>query len=87
MESTNMGVLTGVAGSGSGFFSTILSVLENAPAEINAATTIVGGVETTVETLLQNPAVLALENLFGANFTVTTTPGAAAVVEPAQHSK
>jgi hypothetical protein len=59
-------------------FSSLLSLLANAPTVIAAAQT---GI-TDIESLLQQPAVQDLEQLFASLFTTTTTPGAAAVVEP-----
>jgi hypothetical protein len=57
-------------------FATLFSLLSAAP-----------GVISDVEALLQDPAVKSLEQLIAENFTHTTTPGAAAVLEPIAPAK
>jgi hypothetical protein len=52
-------------------FSTIFSMLSAAPQII-----------AELEQLAASPGVVALENALGLHFTMVTTPGAAAVVEP-----
>jgi len=67
-------------------FSTLFSLLADAPAAIGAAETVVSTVTADVAALEADPAVQKLIALLNTHFTATSTPGAAVVIEP-KHAK
>lgn len=63
-------------------FSSLFSILTNAPTVLNAAVTVGEEAITDVEALLKTPGILALEAFINSNFTHVSTPGAASILEP-----
>jgi hypothetical protein len=66
-------------------FATIMALLADAPAIIDDAGKVIEGTEEAIadaKKLAASPDVIAFEAALSKLFTSTTTPGAAAVIEP-----
>ena len=63
-------------------FASLFSLLEAAPGAISTAESVGYTVSEDFKAIMANPAVQQLEALIAKNFTATTTPGSAAVIEP-----